>query len=160
MAAERSETLANSTGEIALGAGPAEIALAAAPSSRDVTLASRLSAVGSDRHLYLIVRGLRTNEQPEALYQIYLALPRAVAPTPDGLHYVGSFNFFNAESTNRDDQARPGASRSYSFDVTDLVKTLQARKALNEPLKVTVVPTGTPRATAKPLIGDIALVAQ
>jgi hypothetical protein len=152
MAAEQPETLAASNADIPLGAEPVEVTLAPGPSSGASTLASRLATVGSDRRLYLILKRLHSDEPPESLYRIYLALPRTVAPTPNGLHYVGSFNFFNAGSVS--------ASRFYSYDVTDLVKTLQTRNLLGEPLKVTIVPTAAPTATAKPFIGEIALVAQ
>ncbi len=160
MAAEPFETLASSTGDIPLGAEPVEVTLAAAPSGGAATLASRLAAVGPDRRLYLVVKGLCTNEQPETIYQIYLALPRAVAPTRDGIHYVGSLNFFNAAIGERNDQAETGASRLYSYDVTDLVRTLLARHLPSELLKVTIVPAGAPRATAKPFVGEITLIAQ
>lgn len=157
MAAESPETLAASTAKpVALGAGPVAVTLAPAPGSA-APLSARVATVRRDRKLYLVVRGLGTNEQPEVIYQIYLGLPPNAAPKPEGLHYVGTLNFFNAPKPG------PAAARDprfYSFDVTDLLKTLQSSKSLGEAATVTIVPADKPRDSAKPTIGEIALVEQ
>src|ERR1700680_330965 len=85
LAAEPYEVLAISTnnGEpIALKAGPVEVALAPPPGAAG-TLVARLAAIKLGVKLYLVLRGLRTNEQPEVLYQVYLGLPAAVAAVRD-----------------------------------------------------------------------------
>jgi tyrosinase len=155
MAAESFETLATSASKpVALGAGPVAVTLAPV-SGNAASLSARVATVRQDRKVYLVARGLGTNEQPEVVYQIYLALPQGAAPKPDGPHYVGSLNFFNATS---------GSARSdprfYSFDVTDLLKKLQSDKSLGDAATVTIVPADKPRASAKPVIGEIALVEQ
>jgi tyrosinase len=158
MAAESFETIATSASKpVALGAGAVAVTLAPAPGNA-TSLSARVATVQQDRKVYLVARGLGTNEQPDVVYQIYLALPQGVAPKPDGPHYVGSLNFFNA-TTGGADPARPD-SRFYSFDVTDLLKTLQASKSLDGAVTVTIVPADTPRVSAKPVIADIALVEQ
>jgi hypothetical protein len=150
MAAQSPETLATSSPRpVALGTGRMSVTLAPASGS---ALSARLAAVGSGRKVYLVVKDLATNEAPEVLYQVYLGLPPDSPPKPEGIHYVGSFNFFNAVG-----QAR-GVSRS--FDVTDLVKALQSRKELGDTASVTIVPTDKPRAAAKPVVAEIALVEQ
>jgi hypothetical protein len=155
--AQSSETLATSVAkarDIVLGAGPVQVALA--PATGSSALAARLAAVKPGQKVYLVVKGLRASEHPpEITYQIYLGLPRGTAPTAESPHYVGSFNFFNA--------ARPGQkadTRVQSFEVTSLVKTLQARKLLDDSAAVTLVPAGPPNPGAKPSVGEIALVAQ
>ncbi len=153
--AQTPETLATSAarpGTIALGAAPVQVTLA--PTRADVPLLQRLAA-RSGRKLYLVVRGLRTAGQPETLFQIYLGLPPGAAPKPDGPHYVGSFNFFNAP-----DEGAVGAARFYSYDVTDLVGALQSRKLLGDAVTVTIVPADVPAAAARPQVGEIALVEQ
>src|ERR1700737_3826382 len=158
MAAESFETLATSASKpVALGAGPVTVTLAPAPGNV-ASLSARLASVRQDRKVYLVLRGLSTNEQPGVVYQIYLGLPQGVAPKPDGPYYVGSLNFFNAMSGGTE-PARPD-QRFYSFDVTDLLKTLQSRKSLGDAVAVTIVPAGKPSAGAKPMIGEIALVEQ
>jgi hypothetical protein len=158
MAAESFETIATSAGKpVALGADAVAVTLAPAPGNA-ASLSARLATVRQDRKVYLVAKGLGTNEPPNVVYQIYLALPQGITPKPDGPHYVGSLNFFNA-TTGGADPARPD-SRFYSFDVTDLLKTLQANKSLDGAMTVTIVPANTPRVSAKPVIADIALVEQ
>ncbi len=97
MAAESPETLAASSSEpVALGPGPVSVTLALSSSSKAQPLSERVTTVQPGHKAYLLVKGLGTNEPPEVVYQIYPALPAGAAPNPDGLHYVGSFNFFNA----------------------------------------------------------------
>jgi tyrosinase len=157
MAAESPETLATSSGKpVTLGAGPVAVTLAPASGSA-APLSARVATVRQGRKVYLVVRGLATDEQPEVIYQVYLGLPPGVAPKPEGLYYVGSLNFFNAPKSG------PAAARDprfYSFDVTDLLKTLQSSKSLGEAASVTIVPAGKPRDSARPTIGEIALVEQ
>jgi hypothetical protein len=158
MAAESFETLATSNSKpVALGAGPVAVTLAPASGSI-ASLSARVATVRQDRKVYLVVKGLGTNEPPDVLYQLYLALPQGVAPKPDGPHYVGSLNFFNATSGGAG-PAQPDP-RFYSFDVTELLKTLQSRKSLGDAATVMIVPADKPRASAKPMIAEIALVEQ
>jgi tyrosinase len=157
MAAEPLETLATSAANpVALGAGPLAVTLAAA--ANVASLSARVATVRQNRKMYLVAKGLGTNEQPGVVYQIYLALPQGVAPKPDGPYYVGSLNFFNATSGGAE-PARPDP-RFYSFDVTDLLKDLQSRKSLGDTVTVTIVPADKPRASARPMIAEIALVEQ
>jgi hypothetical protein len=155
--AEGFETLATSANKpVALGAGPVSVTLAPPPSM--TALSARLGTVKQGHKVYLVLKGLGTNAPPEVLYQIYLALPPGVAPKPDAIYYVGSVNFFNAMSYG----AGPAQAdqRFYSFDVTDLLRTLQSRKSLSDSAIVTIVPTDRPSANAQPVIGEIALVEQ
>jgi len=99
-----------------------------------------------------------TDEPPETIYQIYLGLPPGVAPDPNGIYYVGSLNFFSA--VGRSAEAGQADPRFLSFDVTALLRTLQSRNSLGDNTTVTIVPAGSPRAGAKPVIAEVALVEQ
>ena len=157
VAAQPSETLATSAGaRVELGAGPVAVKLA--PAAAGKALSARVAAIGQDRKVYLVVRGLGTDQPPETIYQIYLGLPSGVAPNPDGDYYVGSLNFFNA--VKREADATRSDPRFLSFDVTDRLKALHSRKSLGDNTTVTIIPAGTPRAAAKPVISEIALVEQ
>jgi hypothetical protein len=147
MAVESSRTLATSASKpVALGAGPVTVTLAP---ERTGPL-----SVPRQRKVYLVVKGLGTNEQPEVTYHLYLGLPPGTAPNPNGPHYVGSVNFFNARTPGM-----PSDPRFFSFDVTSLLRSVGSDKSLETPV-VTVVPGGRPRDTARPTIGEIALVEQ
>ena len=143
-------------GPVALAAGPVSVALAP-PAGAAASVGERLAAVKAGRTLHLMLTGLRADTQPETIYQVYLGLPSGTAPTPDSASYVGTFNFFNAAIGD----AANGAgdrSRFFSFDVTDLVRSLQARKLLGDTVSITLVPTAPPTAAAGPVVGEIALV--
>ncbi|HEV7877167.1 hypothetical protein [Bradyrhizobium sp.] len=158
MAAESFETLATSASKpVALGAGPVAVTLAPVAGSA-ASLSARVATARQGRKVYLVAKGLGTNEQPEAVYQVYLALPEGVAPNPDGPHYVGSLNFFNAARYSEEKAGRD--PRFFSFDVTNLLKTLQSGRSSGDLATVTIVPMSAPRASAKPVIGEIALVEQ
>ena len=141
---------------VKLGAEPVAVTLA--PPAAGKALSARVASVGENRKVYLVARGLGTDEPPETIYQIYLGLPPGVAPDPNGIYYVGSLNFFNA--VGRSAEAGHADPRFLSFDVTALLRSLQSRNSLGDNTTVTIVPAGTPRASAKPVIGEVTLVEQ
>ena len=150
MTAEKPEILATSAASakpVVLGADAVRVPLEPVASLANGKLAGRIGAASAGQKFYLVIKGLRTGEQPEVLYQVYLALPDGAAPQPSDPHYLGSFNFFNAAA---------GDSRVNTYDVTGLVKNLQAGQQLTKAVTVTIVPAGTPKAGAKPTIGEIA----
>ena len=149
MAAESYETLAKA-GPVVLGAGPAEATLV---SDGATSLTARLAAVAPARRLYLVLRGLRAEEPPETVYEIHLGLPRGTTPAAGGFHFIGTLNFFNSAK-------EADLTRFHSYDVTDLVAALQARKAIDDKLSVTIVPSRNPNTRVHPSIGEIALVVQ
>ena len=150
------ETLATSAGAaVALGAGPVTVTLVPAAGK---ALSARVAAAGEGRKVYLVAKGLGTDEPPETIYQLYLGLPQGAAPTPDSPYYVGALNFFNASRGGAD--AGRSDPRFLSFDVTRLLKSLQSQSALGDNAIVTIIPAGKPRAGARPVIGAISLVAQ
>lgn len=155
VAAEPFETLATSDrAPVELGAGPVTVKLV--PAAPAKALSARIATIGRDRKVYLVAKGLGTEEPPETIYQIYLGLPPGVAPSPDGNYYVGSLNFFSAVKRG----AASSDPRFLSFDVTGLLKALQSRNSLGNQTSVTIVPANAPRSGARPLIAEIALVEQ
>ena len=146
--AEPSETLARSgTAPVELGAAPVAVQLVT-PAGE--TLSARAAAAG--RRIYLVFKGLVTDEPPDTVYQIYFGLPPGTAPAPDGQYYVGSLNFFNAAKRG----AAAADPRFFSFDVTSRLRALQAdQRAI-----VTLVPASPPRSGARAAVGEIAIVEQ
>lgn len=150
------ETLATSAGAaVALGTGPVTVTLAA-PAGK--ALSARVATVEQGRKVYLVAKGLGADEPPETIYQLYLGLPQGTVPSPDGPHYVGALNFFNAPRGGA--EAGRSDPRFLSFDVTSQLKSLQERNALGDNATVTIVPAGKPRANARPVINAISLIAQ
>lgn len=142
---------------ITLGPGPVRTTLAAPPSPQaTVPLATRIANLPESHRLYVVVKGLHANVQPEVLYHLYLELP---AQAPGGAateYYVGNINFFGTGHSHEganDDQF-------YSFDVTDLAKRLKAKGLLTDKAELTIAPAGQPTSDARPLIGEVSLVEQ
>jgi len=118
-----------------------------------VKLAASQGALGTRLpagQIYLVLDKIRAEAAVQAVYEVYFDLPAGAAPSRGHPHYVGDFNFFDAESGRR------GAS----FNITDLVAELQRRGALGDSPTVTIVPNGAPAAAARPSIGSIAIVAR
>ena len=113
MAAQSPQTLATSAGKpVALGAGPVSVTLT--PPGAGKPLSARVADVAQGHKVYLVVKGLRSNAQPEVLYQLYLGLPPGDAPKTDGIHFVGSLNFFNAVNLAGPGQPTHGSTASMS----------------------------------------------
>jgi hypothetical protein len=71
-------------------------------------------------------------------------------------------NFFGAAHHHATASAAPSAltPRFVSMDVTSVARALQSQGTLSQKPAVTVLPVGKPAEAAKPVIGEITLVAQ
>jgi tyrosinase len=96
----------------------------------------------------LLIEGMRTNLQPNCLYEIFLNLPDEPTDDTKKTHYVGALNFFGASNH---------ATRLSKFyiDITGMSHLLRAERI--EPY-VTVWPAGKPFGDAKPIITKISLL--
>jgi hypothetical protein len=151
-------TSAAAVPRIVLGGRPVRVVLAG-PRASAASLRALLQNLGSGEHLGLLLNGLSAAEPPGIVYDLYLDLPPGATPAEDDPHYVGTFNFFNFVPL-------PGVERgvastsvpAYSFDITEVARTLQQRGLLRDPLTATIVPGGMPAIGARAVIGEIALV--
>ena len=141
-------------GPIELKAVPVRIGLEAA----NETLPALLSRLGPGQSLHLVLRDLRTAEQPGVLYHVYLDLPAGSRPGADDPHYAGSLNFYNAATSGG--FGAPANARFQSFDVTEVARGLRSRGLLSERTTVTIVAGGAPVGAAKPEIGRVELAVQ
>jgi len=132
----------------------------ASAGSTDKTLAERFGALTAGRRIYVVLRNLRATQQPGVLYRLYLDLPADQKTTrTNARHVVGIFNFYNADAAD-DFQSPDRSQKFFSYDVTDLVRTLRAQNRLSKETTLTIIPTGTPATDAKVSIGRIELVEQ
>jgi hypothetical protein len=115
-------------------------------------------ALPAGRRVYLVLRNLRVAQQPGVLYHVYLDLPEDAKPRKSDARHAGVLNFFGATQLTDSGRAEEAAFRSY--DITNLVKSLHARKLLSEPSTVTIIPSATPAANAEATIGRIEVVEQ
>lgn len=144
-----------SLGPVKLQRTPVRVSLQGAEGP---SLAALLDTLGRGRRLYLVLRDLRTDEQPGVLYDVYLDLPAGGQPRENDPHYVGSFNFYNAAGTA--EGFSPSGARFQSFDISEVARALRARGKLSDRTTLTVFAGGTPADTARPVIGRIELVVQ
>jgi tyrosinase len=167
-AAESLEPLvlhARSAAPLALGQR-AVVRLESPPGAEAGPLAARVEEVPEDRRLLLVLRGLKTDLQPEVLYNVYLELPEGAGGQPSEAHLVGTINFFDAQEHGEHGgeheaghEAAP-PERFHSFDVTDLARRLAAEGRLSGTPAVTIAPADSPVAEAQPVVGEIHLVEQ
>jgi tyrosinase len=147
-----------------LGPGPVRINLEPAPTPEGAVapLTARVKNLAGEKKLYLVLRKLRAEAPPGVLYHVYLDLPQG-APLEKGQpHYVGAINFFDATAHGDHEGAveTKGTPKFYGLNVTSITKALQEKGLLSEKPALTIAPSGTPAEEAKPVIGEISLVAQ
>jgi tyrosinase len=155
---------AASAGGVVLGAGPVRVNLepSAEPQGAVGTLDEGIKALEPSKKLYVVLKGLHAEVQPEVLYHVYLNLPENVTPDNGGAHYVGTINFFDATGHGDHGGAAPaqGTPKFYGLNATTVAKSLQTQGLLKTTPSLTIVPSGTPVGEAKPVIGEVSLVAQ
>lgn len=150
---------------IPLGPGPKRVALRAPAGAESFALSERLGAL-EDRRLYLVIRELQTNVQPEVMYNLYLNLPEQAEAEGQQAHLVGRINFFFAggHGDHGDREPLTGSAempeKFVSFDVTEVARALQAAGGVSDDLTLTVAPEGTPAEEAEPVLGEVQLVEQ
>jgi tyrosinase len=147
---------------ISLSSEPIRVSLhMAAPvgAARTPSFAEHLQALKPDRKLYIEFKGLKAQEQPGVIYNVYLDLPPN--PTADDLksHYIGAVNFFDKlPMANAKPGEHVGGSRSAILPLAPVAKTLLAGKQLLDKPVVTIKPLGTPNDAAAPTIDEVRVV--
>ena len=142
---------------VQLGAGPVKTTLAAPPSPQaTVPLGQRIENLPEGRRLYIVIKDLKVNVQPEVIYHLYLELPAQTAGAAATEYYIGNINFFSRGGHTH--EGGTTADKFYSFDITDLAKRLKAKGKLAAQAELTIAPAGTPAAAAEPVIGEVSIV--
>jgi len=138
---------------ISLGAAPSRVPLAA--TSNQNRLSGLVPGLGEAR-ITLLLKDVQARADPNTVYQIFLDLPENATPELKEQHYAGLLNFFGvAPPPGRD--ALGG--RDVEIDVTEVVKRLQAKAALQDESSVTLIPLRSPSEASSPTIdGGIALL--
>jgi tyrosinase len=153
-----SQTLARTATGVKLGKMPTTAKLQTVPSPE--TVSPNVLGLASQRNIYLVIRDLATNLQPEILYEVFLELQEKPSEQTLAAHSAGFISFFDTEHLSTSSDSAHVNRKFFSFNVTTLLQ--QARKAGLTPdgPKVTLAPVGTPIGDAQPVIGEISLVAR
>jgi len=144
-------------GSIRLDHMPARVILKS-PTRENEKLSDRMAILRSGQRSYLLLKGLHCTSQPGVTYHLYLDLPEGASPSPDDLYHIGIINFFAAGSSDK--AVNMGGESWRSFDVTELVGKLAARKLLTDTTTVTIVTFRKPEAGSNPIVDSMVLVAQ
>ena len=152
-----SETVRAAVRTVSLSGAQTQTTLA--PSGVAPRTTGQMSAPASGHHLYLVIKNLKADAEPGAVYHVYLDMPANTPPAGRRPYFVGRIQFFDAvaheghESGNADSDAK-----FFSFDVTTVARNLAARKKLSATPGVTIIPHGEVAAGANPVVGDISLI--
>jgi tyrosinase len=153
------QRVASATTTANLGGKPTRVALRAvsADSSGDTSTVLGLDPRRQKR-TYLVLKDLHAWKQPEVLFHVYVLPMRG--GKPGRTHYAGNINFFDAEfhDHGRGMKADALGENFYSFDVTDVLRRIEAAGGSRDGLQVLIVPAGTPTAGAGAMVAAIDLI--
>jgi hypothetical protein len=136
---------------VSLAARPVRVTL---KSGAAKALASRVEALPRGRHIFLVIGGLRADRQPGVSFDVYLDLPPDAPPAQRARHLAGNIHYYDAVIG---ETGNPEAI--FSFDITDLARTLASRGLLRGETTLVIAPADGPPA-GKPVVGRIEIVEQ
>jgi len=152
------QRIASATTTANLGATPTRLVLRPVSSAT----AGTATVLGLDprrqKRTYLVLKNLHTWKQPEVLFHVYVLPMRG--GTPGRANYAGNINFFDAEFHDHGRGAKADAlgENFYSFDVTDLLRRIDATGGSRDGLQVVIRPAGRPTAGAGAMVAAIDLI--
>jgi hypothetical protein len=152
------QRVASATTTANLGATPTRVVLRAV-SSRSTATSSVLGLdPRREKRTYLVLKNLHTWKQPEVLFHVYVLPMGGGAPSRE--RYAGNINFFDAEFHDHGRGAKADllGENFYSFDVTEVLRRIEAAGGSREGLQVLIMPAGRPRAGAGAMVAAIDLI--
>lgn len=86
----------------------------------------RIAAEDSGR-VFLKIEGVRGERLAAGVFVVYVNLPRAAQPADFPDHRAGQISMFGVAEASQADTPHGGGGLNFSFDITELVKRLQAK---------------------------------
>jgi tyrosinase len=131
-----------------IGATQGQIALGPAPTHAEIEVAEAraagLESFAGDRQpqrVYLKVENVRGTELSAGSFHVYVNAPAKPSAAELEDHLAGTISLFGLEQASRRTERHAGEGLSFSFDITDLVRRLQAAQTWNpKKLRVTFAP--------------------
>src|SRR5215813_7146210 len=150
-----STVIAKSPGAVALKPEGVRVSLELVPEERrrNQTLSARIARLPAGKSLYLVLKNIQANKQPDELYNVYINLKEGKPTAADSP--AGTLNFYNFGGSW---EGKTRTDVFFSFDVTDVLKKLAAEKS--EPIVVTIIPAHPPAEKVLATVGQIELVEQ
>jgi len=128
--------------KVALRGGPAEIVLhpiGGAPDAEPRSIEAHLRSLVPGHQVYLQLIDVEAKVPPAITYNVYLNLPPGKTPTETSHpHYVGTLNFFDAQSNH---------PVSIALNLTPYLDSLLSRGSFDDGLRVMIVPIGDPESS-------------
>jgi tyrosinase len=144
MAARQPEMVGASEEPVVLSGGPASArVVVSAPSGP-----AALSAAVEPPEVHLNIENV-TGLKAEGTYAVYVNMPEGGTPDQHQDLFAGLVPMFGVAEATRGDNNRPGDGLTFSLDVTDVVRRLQARGNWTGEVRVTFVPEGMPVAAER-----------
>jgi tyrosinase len=137
---------------LALTGARTNVTLRAQPNTQ---VRTAIQSVTGEKRLYLVAKGLSASAEPGVPYDVFLNLPDNVSGTRANQYYVGTINFFGAGHGEHEGNS---GQRFLSLDVTQSAKSLTAQAKSDEPVKISLLASGSPSEAAKPVIGSLILI--
>jgi tyrosinase len=129
------------------------MAAAKVPQAQEAFTA-HVAKLAPEKQIFLVIKNLKADAHPGVTYQVFLDVPAGRSLAQASAHRVGTINFFDAVMQHGQ------SSKFFSFDITDIVKGLQANRLLQDKPVITIVPAGKPAADAKPVVGEVSILEQ
>ncbi|MBV9736303.1 MAG: hypothetical protein JO209_10385 [Acidisphaera sp.] len=119
------------------------------------TAADMLDTLTPGRAVFLVLSDLHAAAPSGVTYELYLDVPAGAVPRRSWAGHVGTLDVFaGARSGGAVRQGR------VSYDVTNALERLRARRVLAQAVTLTIVPEQPPAAGAQAVIGRVDLVMQ
>lgn len=83
-------------------------------------------AAEEGRRIFLRLEGVRGNRLAAGSFLVYLNVPKGAKPADFPDRRVGQLSMFGVRESSRTDESHSGEGLSFSFDITELVRRLQA----------------------------------
>jgi len=156
------KTRARATSAVELGNQPVTVSLQAPPSTAAGLgdLVQMVRNLGPNRRLFLVIKNLSAQDQPGALFHVFLELPDNTAASADSSNKIGNINFFDAVGHGGHTATTGPQQKFFSFDITDLAKQLAAEGRLTTTPQLTIAPSNELETNARPVVGEITLIEQ
>ena len=128
-----------------LGATEERVTLAGKPANARLSVGrptgpAAVESAASPPRMYLNIENITGRGEPTS-YSVYLNLPAGANPAEHSELYVGALPMFGVAEASQADRDHPGSGLHYALEVSEVVRTLQARNAWNpSDVRVTFVP--------------------
>jgi hypothetical protein len=123
-------------------------------------LSSEIDKLKSNQRMYLVLRGVHAASQPGTLYHLYIDMPEDSLLKHDVIRHVGVLNFFGSVPRAQSGKRVSGGLAQRSFDISELLRTLNSKKWLTDPTTLTLVRYQEVQAHSEPSVDSVEIIVE